>query len=63
MKDMIRGEFEYQKSLQQPLASCPNLRVVVDTIAEDEVLSMIFLLATSLNSLDGLCRWGRGNPF
>ena len=43
MKDMIRGEFEYQKSLQQPLVSCPNLRVVVDTIAEDETFVYDFL--------------------
>lgn len=40
---MIPGEFEYQKDLQQPLASCPNLRVVVDTIAKDEIFVYDFL--------------------
>ncbi|KAL2016165.1 hypothetical protein VTK56DRAFT_4105 [Thermocarpiscus australiensis] len=40
---MIRGEFEYQKSLQQPLSSSPNLRVLVDSIPEDEIFVYDFL--------------------
>ncbi|OAT02377.1 serine/threonine protein kinase, variant [Blastomyces dermatitidis ER-3] len=34
MKNIFHTEFEYQLDLQTPLASCPNLRVVMDTIPE-----------------------------
>ncbi|EGE82493.1 serine/threonine protein kinase [Blastomyces dermatitidis ATCC 18188] len=34
MKSIFHTEFEYQLDLQTPLASCPNLRVVMDTIPE-----------------------------
>lgn len=34
MKNMIPGEFEYQLDLQKQLATCPNLRSVVDTIPD-----------------------------
>lgn len=34
MKNIFHTEFEYQLDLQIPLASCPNLRVVMDTIPE-----------------------------
>ncbi|AEO59521.1 hypothetical protein MYCTH_2307897 [Thermothelomyces thermophilus ATCC 42464] len=43
LKDMIKGEFDYQLSLQTPLAPCPNIRVLVDTIRDDEMFVYDFL--------------------
>lgn len=43
LKDVIRGDFEYQKSLQQPLSSSPNLRVLIDSIPEDQIFVYDFL--------------------
>ncbi|KAJ8128801.1 hypothetical protein O1611_g4835 [Lasiodiplodia mahajangana] len=40
---MIPGEFEYQQDLQKPLASCPNLRTVIDTIPDFELFIYRFL--------------------
>lgn len=40
---MIPGEFEYQQDLQKPLASCPSLRTVIDTIPEFELFVYHFL--------------------
>ena len=34
MKNIFHTEFEYQLDLQTPLASCTNLRVVMDMIPE-----------------------------
>ncbi|KAF3483973.1 uncharacterized protein GIQ15_03297 [Arthroderma uncinatum] len=34
IKNIFHTEFEYQLDLQAPLAGCPNLRVVIDTIPE-----------------------------
>ncbi|KAL2019567.1 hypothetical protein VTK56DRAFT_9534 [Thermocarpiscus australiensis] len=44
-----QGDFEYQKSLQQPLSSCPNLRVVVETIPDEELFVYNFLNGDLLN--------------
>ncbi|KAK2791193.1 hypothetical protein FQN53_006031 [Emmonsiellopsis sp. PD_33] len=43
VKNMIHGEFEYQLNLQKSLASCPNVRAVVDTIQELEMFIYPFL--------------------
>ncbi|KAF1840087.1 kinase-like protein [Cucurbitaria berberidis CBS 394.84] len=43
IKNMIPGEFEYQQELQKPLASCSNLRTVVDTIPDFELFVYHFL--------------------
>ncbi|KAK2810698.1 hypothetical protein FQN50_002741 [Emmonsiellopsis sp. PD_5] len=43
VKNMIQGEFEYQLNLQKSLASCPNVRAVVDTIQELEMFIYPFL--------------------
>ena len=40
---MIPGEFGYQQDLQKPLASCPNLRTVIDIIPDFELLVYYFL--------------------
>jgi len=48
VKNTIPGEFEYQQELQKPLASCPNLRTVADTIPDFELLVYHFLLADLL---------------
>ncbi|KAI9671548.1 MAG: hypothetical protein M1817_003600 [Caeruleum heppii] len=40
---MIPGEFAYQQELQRPLAECANLRTVVDTVVEFELLVYHFL--------------------
>lgn len=42
LKDIIRGDLDYQRSLQQPLSSCPNLRLFVDTV-EDGIFVYDFL--------------------
>lgn len=34
IKNIFHTEFEYQLNLQTPLAGCPDLRVVMDTIPE-----------------------------
>lgn len=33
-KNIFHTEFEYQLNLQTPLAGCPNLRVVMDTVPD-----------------------------
>ncbi len=33
VKNMIEGEYEYQQDLQKPLASCPNLRTFIVSLA------------------------------
>ncbi|KAK1762031.1 kinase-like protein [Phialemonium atrogriseum] len=43
IKNMIPGEFEHQQDLQKPLASCPNLRTVMDTIPDLELFVYHFL--------------------
>lgn len=40
---MIPGEYEYQQALQKPLASCPNLRTVVDGLPGPELFIYPFL--------------------
>ncbi|KIH87072.1 hypothetical protein SPBR_05198 [Sporothrix brasiliensis 5110] len=45
---MIPGEFEYQQDLQTPLASCPNLRTVIDVIPDFELFVFRFLAADLL---------------
>ncbi|RMD41269.1 hypothetical protein DV735_g3872, partial [Chaetothyriales sp. CBS 134920] len=47
IKNMIPGEFAYQQDLQKPLASCPNLRTVIDTVSDLELFVYHFL-ATDL---------------
>lgn len=49
MKDMIPGEFDYQKSIQTPLRTCPNLRVLVDSIREHEIFVYEFLTGDLLH--------------
>lgn len=43
VKNMIPGEYEYQQALQEPLASCPNLRTVVDGLPGPELFIYPFL--------------------
>ena len=43
VKNMIPGEYEYQQSLQKPLASCANLRTVVDGLPGPELFIYPFL--------------------
>ena len=43
VKNMIPGEYEYQQDLQKPLASCPNLRTVVDGLPGPELFIYQFL--------------------
>ncbi len=43
MKNVIQGEFTYQHDLQASVASCPNLRTVVDTIPDFELFVYPFL--------------------
>jgi serine/threonine protein kinase len=43
IKGLIPGEFGYQQELQEPLASCTNLRTFVDTIPDLELLVYRFL--------------------
>ncbi|KAL2787004.1 kinase-like domain-containing protein [Aspergillus keveii] len=43
IKDMIKGEFDYQLQLQRPLSSFPNVRSIVDTIKEREMFVYSFL--------------------
>ena len=40
---MIPGEFGYQQDLQGIVASCPNLRTVIDTVPEFELFIYHFL--------------------
>ena len=40
---MIPGEFEYQQDLQSKVASCPNLRTMIDTVPESELFISPFL--------------------
>lgn len=43
IKNMIPGEYEYQQDLQKSLASCPNLRTVVDGLPGPELFIYPFL--------------------
>ncbi|KAI9746354.1 MAG: hypothetical protein M1818_000066 [Claussenomyces sp. TS43310] len=43
VKNMIPGEYEYQQAWQKPLASCPNLRTVVDGLPGSELFIYPFL--------------------
>ncbi|KAK4246834.1 kinase-like protein [Corynascus novoguineensis] len=43
VENMISGEFEYQQDLQKPLASCTNLRTVIDIIPDFELFVYHFL--------------------
>lgn len=43
IKHMIPGEFEYQLNLQKQLSSCPNVRVVVDTVPHQDLFIYPFL--------------------
>lgn len=43
VKNMIPGEYEYQQALQRPLASCPNLRTIVDGLPGPELFIYPFL--------------------
>lgn len=40
---MIPGEYKYQQDLQKPLASCPNLRTVIDGLPGPELFIYPFL--------------------
>lgn len=48
IKNMIPGEFEYQQDLQKPLASCANLRSMIDTIPDYELFVYNFLASDLL---------------
>lgn len=43
VKNMIQGEYEYQQDLQKSVASCPNLRTVVDGFPGPELFIYPFL--------------------
>jgi hypothetical protein len=43
VKNMIPGEYKYQQDLQKRLASCPNLRTVVDGLPGPELFIYQFL--------------------
>ncbi|KAJ5576817.1 hypothetical protein N7535_003743 [Penicillium sp. DV-2018c] len=42
-KNMIPGEFDYQLNLQKTVASCHNVRTVVDTIRDLDLFIFPFL--------------------
>ncbi|KAH6854076.1 kinase-like domain-containing protein [Chaetomium sp. MPI-CAGE-AT-0009] len=48
LKDIVRGDFEYQTSLQQHLSSSPYLRVFVDTIPDRAMFVYDFLASDLL---------------
>lgn len=50
VKDAFPDNFEYQKSLQQPLSSCPNLRALRDTIPGDDMFVIDYLAEDLLSS-------------
>jgi hypothetical protein len=43
VKNMIPGEYKYQQDLQSSLASCPNLRTVVDGLPGPELFIYPYL--------------------
>ncbi|KAE8354829.1 hypothetical protein BDV28DRAFT_163891 [Aspergillus coremiiformis] len=43
IKNVIPGEFEYNRDLQKKVSSCPNVRTVVDTIQALELFIYPFL--------------------
>ena len=43
VKNMIPGKYKYQQALQKPLASCPNLRTVIDGLPGPELFIYPFL--------------------
>ncbi|KAI1774395.1 hypothetical protein F4818DRAFT_81332 [Hypoxylon cercidicola] len=48
VKNMIKGEFEYQMELQKLVSSSPNVRTVVDTNREFEIFIYPFLIGDLL---------------
>lgn len=50
IKNMIPGEFEYQQDLQSKVASCPNLRTMIDTVPEFELFIYPFLAVDLLQA-------------
>jgi hypothetical protein len=48
VKNMIKGEFEYQMELQKLVSSSPNVRTVVDTNHEFEIFIYPFLIGDLL---------------
>ncbi|KAI0536380.1 kinase-like domain-containing protein [Xylaria digitata] len=48
VKNMIKGEFEYQMELQQLVSSSPNVRTIVDTNQEHEIFIYLFLMGDLL---------------
>lgn len=59
VKNMIPGEYEYQQDLQKSVASCPNLRTVVDGLPGPE-LSTLFWKPTFSSSVRRTYRWRQG---
>ncbi|TGJ77142.1 hypothetical protein E0Z10_g10739 [Xylaria hypoxylon] len=49
VKNMIKGEFEYQMELQKLVSSSPNVRTVVDTNQEHEIFIYPFLISDLLH--------------
>ncbi|KAF2966785.1 hypothetical protein GQX73_g6782 [Xylaria multiplex] len=49
VKNMIKGEFEYQMELQQLVSSSPNVRTVVDSNREHEIFIYPFLIGDLLH--------------
>ncbi|KAH6623704.1 kinase-like domain-containing protein [Chaetomium tenue] len=43
IKDVQQGDFDYQQELQKPLSAAPNVRTLVDTISDRELLVYPFL--------------------
>lgn len=48
VKNMIKGELEYQTELQKLVSSSPNVRTVVDTNHEFEIFIYPFLIGDLL---------------
>ena len=46
---MIPGEFDYQLNLQRRLATCPNVRSVVDTVSDLDLFIYPFLAGDLLH--------------
>ena len=43
IKNLLLDDYEYQKALQKPLSSCPNLRTVLDGLPGPELFIYLFL--------------------
>jgi hypothetical protein len=50
---MIPGEYEYQQDLQKLLASCPNVRTVVDGLPGPELFIYLYLKTDLLQFTQG----------